>query len=366
MNYFSSFLLVFISVLSVLSSNIVESLENQEIQFIRSGLNHFSVNFYKTLARKEKGNFVCSPISAHILGVMTIYGTDSFRKLELSNPSNISESEILLLQSYSQWFTNLKNAPNTEFSTANRLYIHNEFPTNSFEKLTEIFRSKIKIVNFKDTFRTTRNDLKDMELAMVSTGFFKGDWLYPFNYLQNRIFNVSKTEDVVVVVMCDTAPYNYGSIPHIDAKYIELPYGLDERNNLFSMYIIMPNDIDGLDAITEKLHEIDFATLNAPKRIVDVYIPKFKIETKLGFGAGMSDHFYNRIYQRYLKISAVIQKSFINVDVKGSESAYATFLEITLVKEPTEINVDRPFIAVIVSKVESIPLMWARITNPLE
>lgn len=49
----------------------------------------------------------------------------------------------------------------------------------------------------------------------------------------------------------------------------------------FSMYFIIPNEVDGLNAITEKLHDINFAALNAPKKNIDVYIPVFKLESKV-------------------------------------------------------------------------------------
>lgn len=42
------------------------------------------------------------------------------------------------------------------------------------------------------------------------------------------------------------------------------------------------------------------------------------------FGRGIRDNISNRTYQHYLKNSGLIHKSFINVDLKGSESAYET------------------------------------------
>lgn len=63
---------------------------------------------FQTLARKEPGNFVCSPISAQIVTLMTKYGTNNFGKQDLSNSSNISKIEIDNLQSYSQLVANLK------------------------------------------------------------------------------------------------------------------------------------------------------------------------------------------------------------------------------------------------------------------
>lgn len=59
---------------------------------------------------------------------------------------------------------------------------------------------------------------------MVSTGYFKSNWVYPFKYIMKDWFHRSKIDNVAVIIMCDTAPFNYGPIPNINAKYIELPY----------------------------------------------------------------------------------------------------------------------------------------------
>ncbi|KAK0165783.1 hypothetical protein PV328_004273 [Microctonus aethiopoides] len=66
-----------------------------------------------------------------------------------------------------------------------------------------------------------------------------------------------------------------------------------------------------------------------------------------------------------VQISKIIQKTFISVDENGSEAAAATKSIIAqTLSMPTSIDVDKPFISVIVSKATGTPLFWARVNDP--
>lgn len=61
---------------------------------------------------------------------------------------------------------------------------------------------------------------------------------------------------------------------------LEIPYEGDQ----LSLVVILPREIDGLQALEEKLRDpsaLDKALSAMTNVEVDVYLPKFKIETKI-------------------------------------------------------------------------------------
>lgn len=74
------------------------------------------------------------------------------------------------------------------------------------------------------------------------------------------------------------------------------------QNEEFSMIVIVPNDIDGLAQLEEKLSQHDIGELlqKAHKTDVVVHLPKFKIESSLN----LNKHLENvRIKRRVEKVT---------------------------------------------------------------
>ncbi|PSN45787.1 hypothetical protein C0J52_10761 [Blattella germanica] len=105
-----------------------------------------------------------------------------------------------------------------------------------------------------------------------------------------------------------------------------------------SMFVILPNKIDGIKELEEKLVKTDLTKLlyNLPNVEVVVTMPKFKLEEKtdfneilkeLGmvtmFNQGQAD-FSGISGKNELYVSKVLQKAFIEVNEEGSEAAAAT------------------------------------------
>ncbi len=134
----------------------------------------------------------------------------------------------------------------------------------------------------------------------------------------------------------------YGPITELNATALELYYG----SGICSMFIILPDSKTGLPELEKKLSEIDLAQelskllhFVESSNQIDIEIPKFKIENKLELNEvlekmGMKKMFGNSAEFKDLfeskfetKVSTVLQKSFINVDEKGTEAAATTFAE---------------------------------------
>jgi len=132
------------------------------------------------------------------------------------------------------------------------------------------------------------------------------------------------------------------------------------------MDVILP---DEKTKFSDAVAKLDAGTLQMLDRIsatcdVDLKLPKFTFEytsdmTKLLSGMGMSlafsDHAdFTNMAEKSLKISQVKQKTFIDVNEKGTEAAAVTFIGMVATsvgpmpqKKFVEFHADRPFIFLI-------------------
>lgn len=61
---------------------------------------------------------------------------------------------------------------------------------------------------------------------LANTVYFRGNWINPFNRAKTSMlpFNVNRTTVKRVPTMRRVGNYNYGNLPEVNAKFIELPY----------------------------------------------------------------------------------------------------------------------------------------------
>jgi serpin B len=111
---------------------------------------------------------------------------------------------------------------------------------------------------------------------------------------------------------------------------------------------------------------------------VKLELPKFKIESSLGLAdmlssMGMTDIFIGGKADlsgingaRNLFVSAIVHKSYVNVDEKGTEAAAATAVVISKTSLPVNIislKIDRPFLFLIQDKESGTILFLGRMAN---
>lgn len=72
------------------------------------------------------------------------------------------------------------------------------------------------------------DDIKDAEIIMASTLFFKGKWTYPFkkvNTTRRTFYNDDNKPIGNVEMMAQEGPFPYVVMKEIRAHMVELPYG---------------------------------------------------------------------------------------------------------------------------------------------
>jgi len=257
---------------------------------------------------------------------------------------------------------------------------------------------------------------KLVRLILTNAIYFKGAWSVPFKAADTkpRDFTLADGKKIKAPIM-NARWLNVGSYGAFNADgslfktpvkikrgqksgcypgdkgfaMLELPYKGDD----ITMVLIAPNTHDGLGAVEKNLTTANLAAWigKLQKRKTNVFLPKFKLETKYEMNdtlkamgmvraftdprlpkgadfAGMcaSDDPRLRLY-----ITKVIHKAFVEVNEKGTEAAAATaVMMMTTTSLPPTVpftptfQADRPFLFVIRDKQTNSILFMGRINNP--
>ncbi|XP_071562389.1 serine protease inhibitor 3/4-like isoform X6 [Temnothorax nylanderi] len=383
---------------------------NLAIRTVSQGAHLFSTNFVKNVAKETSDNLICSPLSANIALSMAANGAVGATEAQFKDVLKLPATKSQTLEGYQNLIDKLNNVENVTLKLANKIFIGKSFPVKPEYKqdLETYYRSDIQSVDFAkgdeaanivNTWckEKTNNRIDSIispadvdpytALILANAVYFKGKWAHEFDpkATSDRPFHIDANTVKEVPTMYRKGNYKYAELPEYDAKCIELPYA----NKEVSMVIILPNKIDGLTALTDKLEEVsaECSTRLAQtyEREVRVFLPKFKTESKLNLGdtlsqkMGLDKPFSNSaefggISDIPLKISKVVQKAFIEVNEEGSEAAAVTGVVVQAFAfyEVEELEIDHPFVYTIVktsSKGEKgvrevTPLFFGNVINP--
>ncbi|KAM3962958.1 antitrypsin isoform 2-T2 [Aphomia sociella] len=276
----------------------------------------------------------------------------------------------------------LHSVKGVELKMANKVYIPDGFALNdNFAAVAKnVFDSEVQNVDFTKSVDTaklintwvedhTNKRIKDLvssdslgtdtRAVLVNAIYFKGSWKEKFNkdHTSDRDFHVTKDKTIKVPTMYKEDTFLYGESEELDAKLLQLPYEGDEA----SFLIVLPNEIDGLPALEEKLKDpslLEKAIKNMHSLEVEVFLPKFKIETQTNLKDALQNMDVKKLFSPgahldnllkdvndNLYVSEAIQKAFIEVNEEGAEAAAAN--EFLIMTESAKllpiISVDRPF-----------------------
>jgi len=214
----------------------------------------------------------------------------------------------------------------------------------------------------------------DTVLVLTNAIYFKGTWVLQFDPKDtiDEDFTTSAGQIVKVPMMRLTgkdAEFNYAETDEI--QILEMPY---EGEDL-SMLIILPkeNNLEDIEEslTTEKLSEWKNML---KKQRVDIYIPKFKLETKYSMEGtltkmGMPTAFtpaadFSGINgQGGIWIDKVIHQAFVEVNEEGTEAAASTAANMITAAQPV-FRADHPFIFIIQQKDTGNILFLGRVVDP--
>ncbi|XP_053983003.1 ovalbumin-related protein X [Hylaeus volcanicus] len=365
---------------------------DQALYAVSQGTSQFSSSLFQAAVKENSDNLVVSPVSIGIVLAMATYGARGETERQLKEALHIPTDSVGL-SGYQALIDTLNGTMENELDFPNKVFINEKFSIKpSYQELmTNYFRSTAQSVNFNDPNEAanaintwiqenTKDRIKNVvgpsdfdgetPLVLVNAAYFKGQWKQKFNpWMTERLtFHVNETAEKDVPTMHMKGTFNYGSIPHLNAKFIELPY----KGDNFSMVIILPNEISGLAEVEKELQNTSVISIlnQGSKQKVQLYLPKFKIESSIKLNnvlknMGLTDMFakhanFSGISDEKLYVDKVLHKASMEVNEEGSEAAAATVVEfaagsaLVFNEEPVPyMRIDHPFIYSCIYKTEN-------------
>lgn len=116
-------------------------------------------------------------------------------------------------------------------------------------------------------------------LFLINTLYFEGTWRYAFNKTVSRDFNHAQGKKSSRQFMELSGKFYYFYSRHLNAKILRLPY----NGRRFSMFIILPVDVNGLDSVIDKLSAelIKNEVWHMEELETNIALPKFKFDTSV-------------------------------------------------------------------------------------
>ena len=367
--------------------------------------NRFAINLYSQY-KSEEGNIFFSPFSISTAMAMVYEGAEGKTAKEIKSVFGFPKYDNSRRNQYSNLLSEI-NKKDKEYAlkTANALWAEQDFHFLD-EYLTTVekyYGGKTTNLDFKNEWEASRliinnwvedktNDkIKDLlpegaihpliRLVLTNAIYFKAEWLIQFDAdkTSDEYFRVNPDKSIKVPMMQPTSQkstFNYTQ--NKDLQILEMPYAGED----LSMLILLPLD-DDIEALENSftIEKLTEWKKSLRRRKVNIYIPKFKFETKYFMANTLSNlgmptaftgsaDFSGMTGTKDLKIDKVIHQAFIEVNEEGTEAAAATGIIMYAIsfrkqKHPTPVfRADHPFIFIIQQKDTGNILFMGRVNNP--
>ena len=365
--------------------------------------NQFAFDLYSEY-KTEEGNIFFSPYSISTALAMTYEGAKGKTAEEMQAVFHFPQNGDVRRPAFAKIYNEInKKDKKYKLSTANALWAQKDYRfleeyTATVEKYYGGGVTNLDFVEETEKSRQiingwvegqTDDKIKDLipqgvlnidtRLVLTNAIYFKGTWVKQFNEEDTRKedFRVSPEQTVKVPMMRltgDEAEFSYAETDEI--QILEMPY--DGKD--LSMLIILPkeNDLANMEESInpEKLSE--WRNMLNEQR-VDIYIPKFKFETKYFMVETLSNmgmptafihdaDFSGMDGTTNLLIQNVIHQAFVEVNEEGTEAAAATAvvvgIESAAPRRTPIFRADHPFIFIIHDRGTGNILFLGRVSDP--
>lgn len=378
------------------------------VKKLATGTNAFGLDLYQRL-RTTPGNVVISPASIATALSMTWGGAKGETAAQMKKALHLDGTPDEIMKTAGQLAQSLEDPSRPiTFRIANQLFGEKAygFEQPFLDKTKAAYGAPLEPMDFRNApeparvqinawvEQQTEKRIKDLipkdgikastRLVLVNAIYFLGDWAVPFEKESTRPATFSLTPKDKKEVPMMNAVGEYKATQKDGLKVLELPY----KAGSMSMLFVLPDKIDGLDAVersldAKKLDELGRA-LTSTRAAVS--IPRFEVAPPSSSLAaplqelGMKDAFAlpkadftgianpPRADER-LFIGDVFHKAFVKVDEKGTEAAAATAVVMEEgAKAPAEpaftFKADHPFLFVIRDNASGLVLFLGRVTDP--
>ena len=367
--------------------------------------NRFGVDLYRQL-RGAEGNLFFSPYSISSALAMTWAGARGSTESEMARTLLFTMPQDSVHAAMHALRTRLEDAAASgryELAIANRLWGRQgqDFLAPFLETTRVSYGAALERLDFAgapEASRTTINrwvegktkgriidllppgSITDLtSLVLTNAIYFKGRWPEPFrkDRTSDAVFHLDPARDVRAPMMNRSGRMLIAKLQGL--KVLVLKY---EGKDL-SMAILLPNRVDGLADLEERLDADSLARWIDGARLEEVRISMPRFHTTSEFmlqdplaAMGMPSAFDPKTADlsgtdgaRDLFISAVVHKAFVDVGEEGTEAAASTGVVEGLSEarplEPIPFIADHPFLFLIRDDASGAILFLGRLSNPL-
>jgi len=369
-----------------------------EKSLIESG-NPFGFELFREIVRSEEDvNVFISPFSASMALGMTLNGAAGQTETDMRETLGFAGwDQDDVNASYRSIMELLLSAdPATVMEIANSIWYRDDFSVLAefISANQDYFDAEIRSMDFDSpdapdivnawVSENTHGRIPDIidrinpatVMMLINALYFKGTWHYEFNTANTRddFFTFPGGGSAACKMMQQKATLSYMENDAFQA--VELPYG----NGRFAMTIFLPKSGHSHLDLAASFTIGNWQSWKAQfsSRELTLQLPKFKVEYEIRLndvlaGLGMAVAFdpagadFTKINpEGGLYISLVKQKTFVEVDEKGTEAAAVTVVVIDRTSAgPLEIlmRVDRPFVFLIREVTSDAMLFMGKIVS---
>jgi serpin B len=373
------------------------SLTAAEASVIEHG-NAFGLDLMRQVAaRDDRPNVVLSPLSASMALGMTLNGADggTFDAMRATlGFDGMSQEEINAAYSgLIELLTTLD--AEVRFDIANSVWANDDVPFHDafLQAVTDAFDARVESRDFSSsaTLKAINDWVSDntnekiptivdqldpsLVMLLINAIYFEGTWTTQFDPkdTEQRNFRRDDGSSVTVDMMnvSDAEVFSGGAQGY---SALELPYG----GGAFSFVVVLPDQpgdlrgfLQGLDDtqwahIMEGLHEGSLDQISLPRFKLDFDAYLNDALDSMGMGVAFrpgADFTKLSPLGDQMCISYVRQKTFIEVDEKGTKAAAATAVGVGLTSLSAFI-VDRPFVFAIRERLSGTILFMGMVGDP--
>jgi serpin B len=219
-------------------------------------------------------------------------------------------------------------------------------------------------------------------MVLVNAIYFKGTWATPFPASATRParFYARPNRTLTVPFMHQHGSFRYGENDQL--QILALPYAGQQ----LEMLVLLPRSRDGIASLESSLTPVSLAAWTAGMRQheVNVAVPRFKVSSGISLAETLKAMGLNDAFDpsradfsgldgraRWLYLSAVLHKAYVEVNEQGTEAAAATAVVVgvrsVMRKDPPrEFRADHPFVFLIRDVKTASILFAGRVTTPGE
>ncbi|XP_005373088.1 PREDICTED: serpin B13 [Chinchilla lanigera] len=381
---------------------------------------HFGFNLFKELKKIHDGNILFSPVgmstAVGMLSLVTRGATTSQLQkvfhLEKDTEGSRTKGEEKKIEKTEEiheqiqmFLTEIRKLPDDyELYIANRLFGEKTFLflqkyLDYVEKYYHASLEPVDFVNAADQSRKkinawvesqTNEKIKDLfpenslssstKLVLINAIYLKGKWDREFKKenTKEEEFWLDKSTSKSVQMMAQSHSFSFVYLEDLQAKIVGIPY----KNNELSMFVLLPNDVDGLEKIIDKITPEKLMEWTNPgqmeTRNVSLHLPRLEVQDSydleavlmaLGLGNAFSEqdaHCSGMDPHSKLQAQRFLHRCFLEVTEDGTEAAEATSMTFTVSSDSgyEYVHCNHPFLFFIRHNESKNILFFGRFSSP--